>query len=105
MEHLRHLLPFVKRYRWQLLFGLICAACSAALTAAIPQLLRLAVDELHVHELGEQRDGDHAVPADVVEPAVEPGGSEGGLPPGHVQGDHRLTVPALYHACRLALGV
>ncbi len=49
MEHLRHLLPFVKRYRWQLLFGLICAACSAALTASIPQLLRLAVDELHVH--------------------------------------------------------
>jgi ATP-binding cassette subfamily B multidrug efflux pump len=49
VEHLRHLLPFVKRYRWQLLFGLICAACSAALTATIPQLLRLAVDELHVH--------------------------------------------------------
>jgi len=49
VEHLRHLLPFVKRYRWQLLFGLICAACSAALTASIPQLLRLAVDELHVH--------------------------------------------------------
>ena len=49
MEHLRHLLPFVKRYRWQLLFGLICAACSAALTASIPQVLRLAVDELHVH--------------------------------------------------------
>nr|MDQ2996920.1 ABC transporter ATP-binding protein/permease [Chloroflexota bacterium] len=48
MEHLRHLLPFVKRYRRQLLFGLLCAACSAALTAAIPQLLRLAVDELHV---------------------------------------------------------
>ena len=49
MEHLRHLLPFVKRYRRQLLFGLLCAACSAALTAAIPLLLRLAVDELHVH--------------------------------------------------------
>jgi ATP-binding cassette subfamily B protein len=49
VEHLRHLLPFVKRYRWQLLFGLICAACSAALTATIPQLLRQAVDELHVH--------------------------------------------------------
>ncbi len=48
MEHLRHLLPFVKRYRRQLLLGLLCAACSAALTAAIPQLLRLAVDELHV---------------------------------------------------------
>jgi ATP-binding cassette subfamily B protein len=49
VEHLRHLLPFVKRYRWQLLFGLICAACSAALTASIPQFLRLAVDDLHEH--------------------------------------------------------
>src|SRR5215207_3053281 len=49
VEHLRHLLPFVKRYRWQLLFGLICAAGSAALTASIPQVLRLAVDELHIH--------------------------------------------------------
>jgi len=49
VEHLRHLLPFVKRYRRQLLFGLLCAACSAALTAAIPLLLRLAVDELHAH--------------------------------------------------------
>jgi ATP-binding cassette subfamily B multidrug efflux pump len=49
VEHLRHLLPFVKRYRWQLLFGFICAACSAALTATIPQVLRLAVDELHIH--------------------------------------------------------
>jgi ATP-binding cassette, subfamily B, multidrug efflux pump len=49
VEHLRHLLPFVKRYRWQLLFGLISAACSAALTASIPQLLRLAVNELHTN--------------------------------------------------------
>jgi ATP-binding cassette subfamily B protein len=49
VEHLRHLLPVVKRYRWQLLFGLICAGCSAALTTAIPQVLRLAVDELNIH--------------------------------------------------------
>jgi ATP-binding cassette, subfamily B, multidrug efflux pump len=49
VEHLRHLLPFVRRYRWQLLFGFICSACSAALTASIPQVLRLAVDELHIH--------------------------------------------------------
>jgi len=49
VEHLRHLLPFVKRYRWQLLFGLLCAACSAVLTALIPQVLRLAVDELNDH--------------------------------------------------------
>ena len=49
MEHLRHLLPFVKRYRWQLLFGLICAAGSAVLTALIPQVLRVAVNELNDH--------------------------------------------------------
>jgi ATP-binding cassette subfamily B protein len=47
VEHLRHLLPFVKRYRRQLLFGFLCAACSAALTATIPQVLRLAVDQLN----------------------------------------------------------
>jgi ATP-binding cassette subfamily B protein len=47
VEHLRHLLPFVRRYRRQLLFGFLCAACSAGLTATIPQVLRLAVDQLN----------------------------------------------------------
>ncbi|HEU5102211.1 MAG TPA: ABC transporter ATP-binding protein [Roseiflexaceae bacterium] len=47
MEHLRHLLPFVMRCRRQLLFGFLCAACSAGLTATIPQVLRLAVDQLN----------------------------------------------------------
>jgi ATP-binding cassette subfamily B protein len=47
VEHLRHLLPFVKRYRWRLLLGFLCAACSAALTATIPQVLRQAVDQLN----------------------------------------------------------
>ena len=46
MEHLRHLLPFVARYRRRLLLGFLCAACSAALTSIIPQILRRAVDEL-----------------------------------------------------------
>jgi ATP-binding cassette subfamily B protein len=49
VEHLRHLLPFLKRYRRQLLFGFLCAACSAALTATIPQVLRRAIDELNTH--------------------------------------------------------
>jgi ATP-binding cassette subfamily B protein len=35
------------RYRRQLLFGFLCAVGSAALTAAIPQVLRLAVDQLN----------------------------------------------------------
>ncbi|MBK9714169.1 MAG: ABC transporter ATP-binding protein [Kouleothrix sp.] len=46
VEHLRHLLPFVARYRRRLLLGFLCAACSAALTSIIPQILRRAVDEL-----------------------------------------------------------
>lgn len=36
VEHLRHVLPFVARYRKRLLLGLLCAAGSAALTALIP---------------------------------------------------------------------
>ncbi|KPV51535.1 ABC transporter [Kouleothrix aurantiaca] len=47
MEHLRHLLPFVARYRNRLLFGLLCAAGSALLTAIIPQILRTTVDNLN----------------------------------------------------------
>ncbi len=47
MEHLRHVLPFVARYRRRLIFGLMCAAGSAVLTAIIPQILRAVVDELN----------------------------------------------------------
>ena len=47
MEHLRHLLPFVARYRWRLLLGFLCAAGSAAMVTAIPQILRGAIDELN----------------------------------------------------------
>jgi ATP-binding cassette subfamily B protein len=46
VEQLRHLLPFVARYRARLLLGFVCAACSAALTSLIPQILRRAVDQL-----------------------------------------------------------
>jgi ATP-binding cassette, subfamily B, multidrug efflux pump len=49
VEHLRHLVPFVARYRARIVLGLLCAACSAALTAIIPQLLRRAVDALSTH--------------------------------------------------------
>jgi ATP-binding cassette, subfamily B, multidrug efflux pump len=47
MEQLRHLLPFVLRYRWRLLLGLLCAACTAATISTIPQIVRRVVDDLN----------------------------------------------------------
>src|SRR5215207_8123073 len=47
METLRHLLPFVARYRRRLLLGLLCAICTAATTSAIPQIVRRMVDDLN----------------------------------------------------------
>jgi len=47
MEHLRHLLPFVLRYRRRLLLGFLFASGSAAFTAAIPQIVRRVVDDLN----------------------------------------------------------
>ncbi len=44
MTHLRHLLPFVARYRWRLLAGALCASIAAAVSALGPFVLRLAVD-------------------------------------------------------------
>lgn len=44
MTHLRHLLPFVARYRWRLLAGALCAGIAAAVSALGPFVLRLAVD-------------------------------------------------------------
>ena len=47
MEHLRHLLPFIKRYRLRLFFGLCCAIGDAAATAAVPQVIRRVIDDLN----------------------------------------------------------
>ena len=47
MEHLRHLLPFVARYRARLLFGILCALGTAALTSSIPLIIREVVNELN----------------------------------------------------------
>jgi ATP-binding cassette subfamily B protein len=47
MEHLRHLLPFLARYRARLFWGSLCALGTAALTATIPLLVRQAVNELN----------------------------------------------------------
>jgi ATP-binding cassette subfamily B protein len=47
MEHLRHLLPFVARYRARLLLGVLCALGTAALTSSIPLIVREVVNQLN----------------------------------------------------------
>jgi ATP-binding cassette subfamily B protein len=46
MAHLRHLLPFLARYRWTLFAGLGCALIASSASALSPYILRLAVDDL-----------------------------------------------------------
>jgi ATP-binding cassette subfamily B multidrug efflux pump len=46
MANLRHLAPFLVRYRRSLLAGLLCAAVASAVAALGPYILRLAVDDL-----------------------------------------------------------
>lgn len=44
---LRHLWPFVRRYRRRLLIGALCALAATAVAATIPQIVRFAVDDLN----------------------------------------------------------
>ena len=46
MANLRHLAPYLARYRWTLLVGFVCAAIGASVSAIGPYILRLAVDSL-----------------------------------------------------------
>jgi len=46
MANLRHLGPYLARYRWTLLVGFVCAAIGASVSAIGPYILRLAVDSL-----------------------------------------------------------
>jgi ATP-binding cassette subfamily B multidrug efflux pump len=46
MQHLRHLLPYLGRYRRMLTIGFICALIGASVSVLGPYLLRLAVDEI-----------------------------------------------------------
>ena len=46
MANLRHLLPYMARYRISLLIGLCCAIIGATVSTLSPYVLRLAVDEL-----------------------------------------------------------
>ncbi|GAB4206746.1 MAG: ABC transporter ATP-binding protein [Roseiflexaceae bacterium] len=47
MEHLRHLIPFVRRYQLRILLGVLCAVGDALLTGSIPLVVRAAVDDLN----------------------------------------------------------
>jgi ATP-binding cassette, subfamily B, multidrug efflux pump len=46
MEQLRHLWPFVGKYRRRMAIGALCAVLATAAAASIPQILRVAVDSL-----------------------------------------------------------
>ncbi len=47
MEQLRHLWPFVGKYRRRMALGALCAIVATSAAATIPQILRLAVDSLN----------------------------------------------------------
>jgi ATP-binding cassette subfamily B protein len=47
MEQLRHLWPFVGKYRGRMAIGAFCAILATAAAASIPQILRVAVDRLN----------------------------------------------------------
>ncbi len=55
MSNLRHLLPYLARYRPFVLGGLLCAALGAAVSAVGPYILRLAVDEMQQGQIIPQR--------------------------------------------------
>ena len=44
---IRHLWPFVRRYRHRLAIGALCALAATAVAAMIPQIVRFAVDDLN----------------------------------------------------------
>ena len=46
MQQIRALLPFVRRYRSRLLYGLLFAICASVTSALVPQVIRILVDEL-----------------------------------------------------------
>ncbi len=47
MANLRHLAPYLARYRWTLLAGFVCAVIAAGISALGPYILRVAVDDLN----------------------------------------------------------
>ncbi|NTW03053.1 MAG: ABC transporter ATP-binding protein [Oscillochloris sp.] len=55
MSHLRHLLPYLSRYRLMLIVGILCAAIGAGVSAIGPYVLRLAIDEISTGRILMQR--------------------------------------------------
>jgi ATP-binding cassette subfamily B protein len=55
MSNLRHLLPYMARYRIMLIVGILCAAVGAGVSALGPYLLRLAVDAISAGGVQMQR--------------------------------------------------
>jgi ATP-binding cassette, subfamily B, multidrug efflux pump len=55
MSNLRHLLPYMARYRILLIVGFFCAAIGAGVSALGPYLLRLAVDEISTGGIQPER--------------------------------------------------
>lgn len=47
MEHLRHLIPFVARYRWRIIIGSLLAVVATGAAALVPQIIGRAVDDLN----------------------------------------------------------
>ncbi|MEI7770613.1 MAG: ABC transporter transmembrane domain-containing protein, partial [Chloroflexales bacterium] len=55
MSNLRHLLPYMARYRVMLIAGLLCAAVGAGVSAIGPYLLRLSIDAISAGGMQMQR--------------------------------------------------
>lgn len=53
MKNLRHLWPYMVRYRWLLLAGSLCAGIGAGVSALGPYILRLAVDDLQAGQFAQ----------------------------------------------------
>src|SRR5262245_361117 len=46
LSSLKRLWPYLRKYRWRMLFGILCVILSNAMKVAVPWVLRLAIDAL-----------------------------------------------------------
>ena len=49
MDHLKHLVPYVRRHMWRIVIGMFAIAAGTALSVVQPFILRLAIDSLQHH--------------------------------------------------------
>src|SRR5439155_517292 len=47
-KSLRPLLPYLKKYRWGYVWGTICVFCNNGVWIFFPQVIRRAIDDLHL---------------------------------------------------------